>query len=364
MSLRVAIVGCGKIADGHVGEIRRVPGATIVGVCDREPLMAEQLAMRMGIERWTDDLGRLLEWKPDVVHVTTPPQAHLDIARRVMDAGAHVYVEKPLAMNLAETRALLDHARRTGRRVTVGHSFAFDPVALDMRRRIARGDIGEVVHVESWFGYNLSGPFGAAILADPAHWVHGLPGGLFHNNIDHMLNKITEFVEDDRPEVVARAFTRRLERFGDARDRMADELRVTVRGRRVTGYGTFSSSVRPVAHFARVYGTEGILHVDYALRTVTAEPGPTLPSAIGRLLPPWGRARVWAGWGVRNGWRFARARFHFFAGMHELIRRFYAAVRGEGDVPVPYRDIERIAWIMETIFRQVGQASADGEDAG
>ena len=80
--LRVAIVGCGKIADAHASQIQRIKGCEIVGVCDREELMARQLAERFRIGRYFDDLTALLrETRPQVVHITTPPQSHTAIAR-------------------------------------------------------------------------------------------------------------------------------------------------------------------------------------------------------------------------------------------------------------------------------------------
>jgi predicted dehydrogenase len=114
MTLKVAIVGCGKIADGHVEEIRKLPHlASVVAVADREPLMAEQLAARYGISAHYDDVDRLLAVeRPDVVHVTTPPGSHVALARMAIDAGAHVYVEKPLTPSFADSRGLVDHARR------------------------------------------------------------------------------------------------------------------------------------------------------------------------------------------------------------------------------------------------------------
>lgn len=354
MTLKIAIVGCGKIADGHVGEIQKMSGAEVVAVCDLELLMAEQLARRFSIPAYYDDLDELLEKeRPDVVHITTPPQVHLALARRAMDAGAHVYVEKPLTMSLAETEALLEHATRTGRKVTVGHSFFFDPPALALRRMVEAGVVGEPVHVESWFGYNLSGPFGAAMLADSTHWVHALPGRLFHNNIDHMLNKVLEFVPDPHPRVEARAFTRRPERFGDVRDRLQDELRVGIFGETTTGAGTFSSHAQPVSHFMRLYGTRNIVHVDFNIRSVTIENGVKLPSAIGRLLPPFGRGWSYNREGWKNVYRFSRSRFQFFAGMHHLIDRFYDAVRNDAPLPIPYEEMRRMSAVLDEIFRQI-----------
>jgi predicted dehydrogenase len=352
--LRVAVVGCGKIADGHVGELQKMPGVEVVGVCDLELLMAEQLARRFGLAYFTDDFEQLLSTRsPDVVHITTPPQSHLALATRAMDAGAHVYVEKPLSLDAAGTRAIVRHAERTQRKLTVGHSFHFDPPALEMRRLVAQGAIGEPVHVESHFGYSLGGPFGAAILGDAGHWVHGLPGGLFHNNVDHLLNKVLEFVTDAEPRVHAFGARRRPQTFGDVRDRMQDELRVTILGRSVTAYATFTAHVSPVSHFLRVYGTRGILHVDYNIRTVVREPGPTLPSAIGRVLPAFLRAREYRRAAWRNVRRFARSDFQFFAGMHHLMARFYDSIRSDAPLPISYHDMERLATVMDTIWAQL-----------
>ena len=80
--LKVAIAGCGKIADAHAAQIQRIPGCKTVGVCDREPLMARQLADRFLIKDCYTDLRTLLaEAQPDVVHITTPPESHFDLAK-------------------------------------------------------------------------------------------------------------------------------------------------------------------------------------------------------------------------------------------------------------------------------------------
>src|SRR2546427_7332170 len=74
--LKVAIVGCGKIADAHASQIQRIKGCEIVGVCDREPLMARQLHERFPVKRYFSDLTELLsDARPDVVHITTPPES-------------------------------------------------------------------------------------------------------------------------------------------------------------------------------------------------------------------------------------------------------------------------------------------------
>src|SRR5216684_3189714 len=141
MTLRVAIVGCGKIADGHVQEVQKLTDeARLVAVCDREMLLAEQLAVRYGIPRHYDDFSKLLEVeKPDVVHITTPPESHLRLGKLALEAGCHIYVEKPFALSRADAADLIAAAERADRRVTVGYFSYFDPPALAMRELIAAG---------------------------------------------------------------------------------------------------------------------------------------------------------------------------------------------------------------------------------
>ena len=134
MTLRVAIVGCGKSADNHVSEIKKLASARVVGVCDREPLMAEQFSVRHGLKAWYSDLSLLLrEQSPDVVHITTPPQSHLHVALEAIEAGCHLFVEKPLGEDAKQAAELVRATRANGRKLTVGWTYYFDPAARAAR---------------------------------------------------------------------------------------------------------------------------------------------------------------------------------------------------------------------------------------
>jgi predicted dehydrogenase len=352
--LEVAIVGCGKIADAHVEEIGKIPFARVIAVCDRELLMAEQLGRRYGILRCFNDFTKLLEQtRPDVVHITTPPQSHVPLALQSIDAGCHVYIEKPFAPTRDDCARVIAHAQRSGRVVTVGHSFAFDPLTIELRRLRDDGFLGETVHVESHLGYNLSGPFGATLMGDRAHWVHGLPGKLFQNNIDHVLHKIEDFIPEDAPRILARATRRLPAGFGDERDHMMDELRVMLEGRRATAFGSFSSHALPVRHYARVWGTRNTVTADYTSRVLVVEQGENYPSAIGRLLPAFAQARQYARGGFKNVRRFMKSEFQFFVGMNELFQRFYHSIAEGSPPPIAYDRILRVAGWMDDIFAQV-----------
>src|SRR5438105_5786494 len=120
--LRVAIVGCGKVADQHVQAIRRIGNCAIVSVCDLELLMARQLAERFHVPESYSDLNEMLRAsRPDVVHITTPPQSHFSLAKQCLEFGSHVYLEKPFAVTTAQTEELIQFADSRGRKMTVGH---------------------------------------------------------------------------------------------------------------------------------------------------------------------------------------------------------------------------------------------------
>jgi predicted dehydrogenase len=355
VKLKVAIVGCGKIADGHVEEIRKLGDvAELVAVCDREREMARQLAVRQAISAVYDDFDTMLaKERPDVVHIATPPHVHLMLAKKAIDAGAHVLVEKPLTLRYEDSKALIDHAERAGKKVCIGYGYHFEPPAQRLRALIKEGALGDIVHLEAFYGYNLEGAFGAALLGDKDHWIHSLPGKLLQNTLDHPVSKITEFLLDERPTVTASGAVRRSARFGDVRDDLVDEARIMIRGERVSAYVTFSAHARPVHHFLRVYGTKNTAHVDYNNRTCTLDIAGTLPSALGRLVPAFQSAASYAREGAKNVGMFGKSNFHFFVGFGELFRQFYDAIRTGAPLPISHRDILRTSWILDQVFAQV-----------
>ena len=111
--LRVGLVGCGQIADAHLQQIRRIASADIVAVCDVEPLLARQAAERFSVPQQYTSIAEMIDrGQPEVVHVTTPVHTHAAIAKELLTAGVHVYVEKPFTVDVAEAGEVLEVARR------------------------------------------------------------------------------------------------------------------------------------------------------------------------------------------------------------------------------------------------------------
>ncbi len=348
--MRVGIVGCGKIADGHAEQLRTLSRVELVAACDREPLMVEQFAQRWsGIARHTEFEQMVREERLDVVHLATPPDSHVALACAALDMGCHVFVEKPFAPDAKGAARILDAARAAGKRVSVNYLYNFESPALGLRALIDAGELGSIVHLETSLGYNLAGDYGIAVMSDPMHWVHRLPGKLFHNVLDHVLAKLVAHFDDDFT-VQAVGLRRRPATGNDAIDAMPDELRFMLCGSNgVTASGMVSSHARPVAHSLKVYGSRDTVELDYACRTLVHSARQTQPSSLGRLFPPWVQAARFGGNAMRNLAAFGRYESHYFHCMRVLLEAFYTAIEDNGADPVPHGEILRVAKMIDAI---------------
>jgi len=356
--LKVAIVGCGKIADSHAAQIQRIEGCEIVAACDREPLMARQLCDRYPIGKPFGDLRQLLaESRPDVVHITTPPQSHFEIAKQCLGSGCHVYVEKPFTLYGDEARELITLAEEKRLKVTAGHDYQFTHVARRMRSLVQSGYLGgDAVHMESYYCYEMGrSDYAGALLGDKKHWVRRLPGKLLQNIISHGIARIAEFLSSDSPRVIAHGFTSPfLKSLGE--DEIIDELRVIIsEDEGATAYFTFSSQMRPSLHQFRLYGPKNGLIMDQNQETLIKLRGARFKSYAEKFVPPVSLAGQYLGNLKTNVGKFLANDFHMKSGMKYLIESFYHSITEDAPVPIPYREILLTARIMDDVFTQIGE---------
>lgn len=354
--INVGIIGCGKIADAHAEQIQRIPNARIVGVCDKEELMARQLYERFPIGGYFTDVRALLDTaKPNVVHITTPPQGHFELGKMCLEAGCHVYIEKPFTVDAAEAEQLLSIAASRNLKVTVGHDDQYSHAARQMRDLVKQGFLGgNPVHMESYYCYDLGDAhYAKVLLGDKKHWVRALPGTLMQNTISHGICRIAEFMPDDDPEVIAFGFISPLLRSLGEKD-IIDELRVIVSNRRdVTAYFTFSTQMRPTLRHFRVYGPANAIAIDHDQQWLIKLKGLKHKSYLEKFVPHWDYAAQYVMNSFRNMRSFARTDFHMKSGMKFLFESFYRSILHGTPPPIPYREIILTAKIMDRIFSKI-----------
>ncbi|QUW21518.1 Gfo/Idh/MocA family oxidoreductase [Sporosarcina sp. Marseille-Q4063] len=146
--LKVGIIGCGGIANGkHLPSLSKLKNVELVGFCDVIIEKAEIAAEEYGTANAITYVKyqELLEDKSiDVVHVLTPNISHAEISIAALEAGKHVMCEKPMAKTSKEAKEMVEKARSTGKKLTIGYDNRFRPDSQQLHKITSRGDLGEV----------------------------------------------------------------------------------------------------------------------------------------------------------------------------------------------------------------------------
>ena len=148
--LRVLLAGCGYIAQAeHIGNWALSRKGKLVGVVDTREELARQTGETLGLP-WFTDLERALGLCDcEAVHVCTPANSHPALIRLAAKAGRHVLVEKPLAMDSKGAAEAVQAAQNARVVMMVGYPRIFDSDLIEMGRRIARSDLGNIIGVAS-----------------------------------------------------------------------------------------------------------------------------------------------------------------------------------------------------------------------
>lgn len=146
--LKVGIIGCGGIAFGkHMPALSKLNNVEMVAFCDILEEKAIKAAKNYGTPdaKVYTDYKELLEDKSiDVVHVCTPNKSHAEITVDALEAGKHVMCEKPMAKTAADARRMVEAAKRTGKKLTIGYQNRFRPDSNFLHKICEDGELGEI----------------------------------------------------------------------------------------------------------------------------------------------------------------------------------------------------------------------------
>jgi predicted dehydrogenase len=127
-SLRVLVVGCGNMGASHARAYHRMPEFQIVGLVSRGPESRGRLSAELGgLPEFGDYHEALRVTRPDVVSINTYPETHGPFARAALEAGCHVFCEKPLATTVEEAQKVADAARACDRKLVIGYILRVHP---------------------------------------------------------------------------------------------------------------------------------------------------------------------------------------------------------------------------------------------
>lgn len=350
--LKVGIVGCGRIAEQHAIEIYNIPGCEITSVCDRELLLAQQFYERHNAKRYYTNLDEMLDAADlDVVHITTPPQSHFDIGQSCLNAGCHIFIEKPLAVNSDEVNSLLASASSKNLKLTVGHNALFSHAAMRMRKMVKAGFLGgKPVHLESNWCYSFTDPgYAKAILGDQNHWIRSLPGKYLHDIISHGISRLAEYLYGDDPTVLVSGHVSPLLKSINEND-IFDELRVVIEdNRNTTAFFFFSSQINPPLKQFSVYGPKNYITISHDHQTLLTG-SKNHKYYLNHFMPAFNFARQYLNNSILNIKNLLKGDHYFEFGRRHLISNFYRSIVDDTALPIPYREIALTYKIMDLIF--------------
>lgn len=149
--LRFGIAGCGRAARIHLDRLLALPEVRVVGCADSDRSCADSFAKKVAaagradaVAVFTDHRELLKELEPDVLCIFTPPLWHYRPAMDALQAGCHVFVEKPLSTNAQEAADIVNVARGRSRLVAVGHQYRLRPSLMEARRLLKEGVLGQL----------------------------------------------------------------------------------------------------------------------------------------------------------------------------------------------------------------------------
>jgi predicted dehydrogenase len=340
--MKAALIGAGQIAKQHLACLQGLSEVQVGAVCDRSPAAAECAAERFGVPRWyTDHRQMLATERPDVVHVTTPPSSHFRLTIDALEAGAHVFVEKPATETLDELRAIARTARATGRAVVENHNYLFNRATQEILGQLESGTAGKVVHLEALICLDILGPTG---FSDPnlPHPALQMAGGAIADFLPHLASLAWRFVGPHRSAYAVWAKR--------ARSPLPyDEFHGVVDAERGTATLGFSASAQPDAFWLRVYCermqvTTNLFETRLTFDRVLGGPRPLRP-----LLNGLRESRDIRRASFGSLWRKLGGGPGPYDGLWELLRRSYAAWARGGELPVDLRQVEEVGQLVEAL---------------
>jgi predicted dehydrogenase len=344
--LRAALIGTGAIAREHLAALSKLPNVEVAGVCDLSAARAESMAERFEVRRWYTDHRRMLsEASPDLVHITTPPTSHFQLARDCLSSGFNVLCEKPITVEYAEFRELRQLAANRGRMLLENQNYRFNSTILTLRELVDSGELGEIADVQVQVFLDIGAPGSRFVDPNAPHPCLGMRGGAIADFLTHIAYLVYLFAGTSR--VLRTAWSKRV------RDSLlpVDEFRALLEGDRSMASVAFSANAQPNGFWVRVIGTK--VHAEtnlfepprLTLRRVRKGARPVMTFVDGVI-----ESRDLFTAVVRGLWRKLGG-VSIYDGLSSLVRQTYAALEEGGEAPVPIQEIDDVARLVEDFTR-------------
>lgn len=211
MPIKAAVIGAGSMGNNHLALLATIPDVQIVALVDPDEQASRAAAEKHRVPAVYPDIAPMLAAeRPEYVVVASPVKYHAPQAIAAFDAGAHVLVEKPLCMDLAEAEGIVAAATRAGRLFTMGFQRRQSRAFRALKRFIADGKLGAIYHSRVWGGHTMSYAWGRY-----HHRKDQSFGGVAAATVIHDLDALLWVIGVPEPVTVSASIFRKLDKVPD-----------------------------------------------------------------------------------------------------------------------------------------------------
>jgi myo-inositol 2-dehydrogenase / D-chiro-inositol 1-dehydrogenase len=322
--VRLAFAGCGRVTAAlHLPALRRVPEIEVVALCDPDGDRLTQTGKRFGITMLHRDLDSLLLQSPiDAIAVCVSPAHHAEVACRVMAAGKHLFVEKPLALSEADCDRILEAAAQSSGVRVVGFNLRQHRLVIQARELIQRGALGRIELIRSSFTTDIRQRQRLPQWRDQRH----AGGGVLFELATHHFDLWRWLLGREVEEVSARS-----------RDADSEDIVATVSARLAGGIlatGQFAESTYPVNELEVLGGTGRLKLSLYDFDGLQFVPLTVTPGSLSARVKRLGQTVL----SLPAGLRSAVSGGAYLETFVEEWRRFAASVRDRVDPAASLED--------------------------
>lgn len=247
--IKLGLIGCGNVAENrHLPALQSLKDAEVIAVADTNRERLKQVADKFDIKKRYADFGTLLDG-PDInaIAVCTPPKIHVEIALAALDAGKHLFIEKPLALSLDESDRLIERAAQSPTsKVMVGFNMRWHRLVRQAREIIRQGTLGRLKAIRSVAANRFSG--------NEPEWLkhRELGGGVLIEHAVHTFDLWRFLLQSEVEEV-----------FAVSRPGQWDDETATVTARMTNGVLATAVLSKGAAenNEMEIYGQNGRLHI-------------------------------------------------------------------------------------------------------
>jgi nucleoside-diphosphate-sugar epimerase/predicted dehydrogenase len=269
-----------------------------------------------------------------------------------MQAGCHVLVEKPMALNTRDAERMVAVAQEQEVSLATNHNYLYKPSVEKARSFVEQGDIGEVVSVYVYYGISDN----AGVFIDSSglpHWPRNVADSIFDNYLPHVLYLQREFLQEIGS--IAGVTVHRMPAPGE----LPTDLTATFEGARGTGNICVSMRAKPYAKFVEVYGTKGILHADLVREVCTIHKDSPMPGMLSKALYNLESSAQLTFGTIVNTANVLTRRMKSYPGLHKLVPEFYQSIREDREPPVTGEDGLEMVRVLEKIWSQASPRSSE-----